>query len=71
MTIHAPRVFKRLLAMDGLKDIHKSFDLFTNYEKIYNLVEGQGGKSGEFFFFSSDNKYVLKTINNDEYEFIL
>jgi len=32
-------------------------------KKIWGVAtDGQGGKSGEFFFFSTDRKYVLKTI---------
>ena len=37
---------------------------------MYNLIEGKGGKSGEFFFFSADNRYVLKTVTNEEFEFL-
>ena len=48
--------------MDGLEDVEKSFELFENSNKIYNLLEGNGGKSGEFFFFSADNKFLIKTI---------
>jgi hypothetical protein len=33
-----------------------------NIHKMWNLADGQGGASGEFFFFSSDRKFVLKTI---------
>lgn len=38
---------------------------------MYNIAEGKGGKSGEFFFFSYDNQYVLKTVTKDQYHFIL
>ena len=62
MIIHSPKIFKNLLAMDGLEDVEKSFELFENSNKIYNLLEGKGGKSGEFFFFSADNKFLIKTI---------
>jgi hypothetical protein len=34
-----------------------------NAKKLSNLAEGKGGKSGEFFFFSADNKYVIKTVS--------
>ena len=46
ITLHFPRVFKRLLDNDNIKNIEDSFDLLKNYKKMYNLVEGQGGKSG-------------------------
>jgi len=40
-------------------------------KKIWGVAtDGQGGKSGEFFFFSSDRKYVLKTITPEEFEFL-
>ena len=38
--------------------------------KIWNMVDGKGGKSGEFFYFSADRKFVLKTINYEEYNFL-
>lgn len=37
---------------------------------MFDLVEGQGGRSGEFFFFSHDNRYVLKTITQNEFDFL-
>jgi len=37
---------------------------------MFDLAEGQGGKSGEFFFYSADNKFVLKTITPDEFTFL-
>ena len=30
-----------------------------------------GGKSGSFFFFSEDNKYIVKTINKTERKVLL
>ncbi len=67
----APRIFNRLLQKDGLSFVSQSFNLAKNYKKMFNLAEGKGGKSGQFFFFSYDNKYVLKTINKDERDFII
>ena len=70
MTIHAPKIFQIMLENDGLDSIFQSFELYNNTRKMFDLVEGQGGRSGEFFFFSNDNKYVLKTITPDEFQFI-
>lgn len=58
----APRIFSQLLQADSLNFVQKSFDLAKNYHKMYNIAQGKGGKSGEFFFFSYDYKYVLKTV---------
>jgi hypothetical protein len=33
-----------------------------------NLTTSDGGCSGEFFFFTSDNKWILKTISKVELE---
>lgn len=40
----------------------ESFKIVDNSAKLSNLAEGKGGRSGEFFFFSADNRYVIKTI---------
>jgi 1-phosphatidylinositol-4-phosphate 5-kinase len=66
MIIFAPRMFKNMQLRDGLKDIAESFQLEANYENMFKIVQAEGGKSGEFFFFTTDNKYILKTINNEE-----
>jgi hypothetical protein len=46
MTIHAPKVFQRLLENDNLCSIYSSFELHDNTKKMFDLVEGQGGRSG-------------------------
>lgn len=47
---------------------------------INNLVRGEAkayrelfstGKSGSFFFYSIDGKYVIKTVRDDEYKFLM
>ena len=70
ITIYAPKIFKNVQLMDGLLNIEESFRMYENSKKMHNLVEGKGGKSGEFFFFSADNKYVIKTITLEEFEFL-
>lgn len=68
-TIYSPQIFKRLLKMDDISGIENSFDLIKNSEQLYQACENRsgGGRSGEFFFFSSDNKYILKTVNRVEF----
>jgi hypothetical protein len=34
-----------------------------NWNQLYKIYEGNGGKSGEFFFFTSDYRFILKTIS--------
>jgi hypothetical protein len=39
-------------------------DIIDNAENIIkSLGVGDGGASGEFFYFSNDNKLILKTIS--------
>lgn len=47
-------------------NISESFDLEHNQDQIKLFEEPTGGKSGEFFFFSSDNRLILKTITSNE-----
>ena len=47
------------------KDLLKSLDIEYNKEKIIKSGEGSG-KSGSFFFFSNDNRFLIKTMNKQE-----
>lgn len=53
--------------MDGIKPTEIAASLNIN-DNIHNIFQsGQGaGKSGSFFFFSNDNKYLIKTMNVSE-----
>lgn len=51
--------------MEGI-DLENSFDLKSNEQKIRDFAGPDGGKSGEFFFFSHDNKLILKTMRYSE-----
>ena len=38
MTIHAPKIFQRLLENDNLDSIYESFELHDNAKKMFDLV---------------------------------
>ena len=42
-----------------------SLNIEKNREMIFKAGEGSGG-SGSFFFFSKDNRFLIKTINKRE-----
>ena len=42
-----------------------------NREMINAVKIGDGGKSGEFFFFSYDNKLIIKTVSDRELKVLL
>ena len=54
---------KEYIASIGVKTFQNAFfdDLFLM------LTEKSSGKSGSFFFYTSDGKYMIKTIKKDEY----
>ena len=49
--------------LDGIepKDIMASFDNEKNRKMIFKAGESAGA-SGSFFFFSSDSKFIIKTL---------
>jgi hypothetical protein len=49
----------------------QSLDLGINFKRILKAGINGGGKSGEFFFFSADNKLILKTISQEEHFHLL
>ena len=51
----------------GLKTFQNAF-----FDKLYLMLsENSTGKSGSFFFHTSDGKYMIKTIKEDEFKVLL
>jgi len=72
LTVHAPALFGELIEMEKEQEkLVKSLNLEKNYQRIVTAKEGTGGKSGEFFFFSSDENLVIKTISKEELNTLL
>lgn len=72
LTVHAPALFGELIEMEKEQEkLVKSLNLEKNYQRIVTAKEGTGGKSGEFFFFSSDENLVIKTISKQELNTLL
>ena len=59
--------FEILLKLDGIQyeDMVKSLNIKANRSKVFKAGEGAGA-SGSFFFFSSDNKLLIKTMKPSE-----
>lgn len=67
MTVYAPEAFEELIERDGdMIDLDVSLDLERNFEQIQKASGADGGKGGEFFFFSFDNRVILKTLTNTD-----
>lgn len=64
---YAPWVFRRLRALFRLDPA----DYLMSLTGKYILSElGSPGKSGSFFYFSRDYKYIIKTIHHSEHKFM-
>lgn len=64
---YAPWVFRHLRANFGLDPA----DYLVSLTSKYILSElGSPGKSGSFFYFSRDYKYIIKTIHHGEHKFL-
>jgi len=50
--------------------LEKSLDPILNRKQVFNAGEG-AGKSGSFFFFSHDRKYIIKTMSAEEIDVML
>jgi len=57
------------MTLDGIepKDIIHSLDNEANRKMIFKAGEGAGA-SGSFFFFSHDNRFIIKTLRGTERE---
>ena len=60
---HSPRVFKTLMISDGFNNLAGSLNPKLNEESIKKSSHGDGGRSGQFFFFSFDNQIIIKTLS--------
>ena len=60
------------MEIDGIdpKDIMTSLSVENNRKMVFKAGQG-AGLSGSFFFFSHDNKFLIKTINKKEKSILL
>jgi len=64
--------FEKLLNLDNIQpsDMMKSLSVDLNRNMVFKAGEG-AGKSGSFFFFSHDNRFLIKTLKGDEKKILL
>ncbi|CAD8166969.1 unnamed protein product [Paramecium pentaurelia] len=63
--LYAPKIFNYFVTLDNI-DLEDSFDVNKNLQQIENFTGPDGGKSGEFFFFSHNNQLIMKTMRQQE-----
>ena len=66
---YAPRIFYMIRTMDNISSdaLQESFDIERNSKAIFKAGESQG-KSGSFFFFTYDKRFLIKTMTKKEYK---
>lgn len=64
--------FKQIMALDGItpRDIMDSLVIQDNIKSVFKAGKGTG-QSGSFFFFSKDNKLLIKTMRGTEKRVLL
>ena len=64
---YAPQIFRNILKKDKINQnyLNSSFNLLDNMKNISKLQISEG-KSGSFFFFTNDNRFLIKTISKGE-----
>ena len=69
---HADLLFLQIMELDGItpQDVKNSLSLEANRDMIFNAGESTG-MSGSFFFFSHDNRFIIKTLNRGEGKLLL
>ena len=71
LTSHLESKFEELMIMDGITsdDMINSLSCEKNRDMVFKAGEGTG-QSGSFFFFSYDNRFIIKTLRGNEKETI-
>lgn len=67
ITSFAQDKFQKIIHLDGIDidQINNSLDLTLNRKMMFKAGEG-AGSSGSFFFFSHDQRFLIKTMNSEE-----
>lgn len=65
----SPKLFDELLLNDlRFIDLNTSLSIDSNLEQIKNSSKADGGRGGQFFFFSFDNQIILKSLSGDDFK---
>ena len=64
---HLETKFEELMQIDGIssEDVMNSLSCEMNRDMVFKAGEGTG-QSGSFFFFSHDNRFMIKTLRGNE-----
>ena len=73
VTEYAPELFTRLRDLEGVScsELFDSFNPTINKPLINKIAGNRGGRSDAFISFSSDKKFLMKTLTRGEKSFLL
>lgn len=59
--------------LDGIssKEMKESLSIDKNRKRVFKAGQNSGGASGSFFFFSHDNRFIIKTLSGNEKDVLL
>lgn len=70
VTYYKQKLFKEAFLELDISQIHKSLSPKNNRETVFKAGEGSG-RSGSFFFFSHDKRFIIKTMSTQELNLFL
>jgi len=70
---HQNDKFEKIRSLDGItsQDLKNSLNVDENRRRVFKAGQNSGGASGSFFFFSHDNRFIIKTIGASEKKVLL
>ncbi|KRX00481.1 hypothetical protein PPERSA_03214 [Pseudocohnilembus persalinus] len=72
VTMYAPKIFKSFIEVDRrMVNLEKSFNIVDNFQSIQSKFSGDGGRSGSFFYMTTDKKMMMKSMTNSEKDIMI
>ena len=72
-TEYACKIFRDIRKIEGIctNALIQAFDILTLLSNFNSMTGNSGGRSGSFFLYSIDKKYIMKTISSNELKVLL
>jgi hypothetical protein len=73
VTEHAPEAFTKFRDLDGVRteDVLTAINPDFNLQAIETSMKENGGRGGEFVYFTHDRKFVIKAISTKEKDVLI
>ena len=73
ITEYAPRVFDNLRQKDSIETSQLTYLLKSkdNVNEVIENARNKGGRGGSFFYFTSDQRFIIKSLKGHEKKVLL